>query len=342
MPTSLEVAIRRLRKQAKINGVPVKVIMGAVQDSGTSKLLENLRTYGKENFEQNFQNGENEIETILFNKILDKLEIKKEEFRVSHETHKYLYKMPELVSEVCSVYSSLYKDYQIIFFLDEIIAYDNPYSLNWSKIVLPLSVNLLLAISPVGLGRGSLKPSQELTFSEDFEVLNLHTRYRNTQSIQRLTRFIGEKIGKYHVGRESEGTDLVGDKPVWIDIGTDIAKIGPAIVQLKRHTKHDIASHTLLLCDKFNFLPEGVEEALRSVAEAEGLEIMEEKEFHGCECDTVFYFGSGHLEAFTRARQKLFIVTFSKGGVNNTWYNNYKAALTKAETENLVKKESIP
>ena len=69
---------------------------------------------------------------------------------------------------------------------------------------------------------------------------------------------------------------------------------------------------------------------------------MEERLFHGSECDTVIYVGSGHLEAFTRARLKLFIITLAESPPNvatgnyKSWYMQYQASLTKAAENELI------
>ena len=57
---------------------------------------------------------------------------------------------------------------------------------------------------------------------------------------------------------------------------------------------------------------------------------MEERLFHGYECDTVIYVGSEHL----------LIVTFSED-VKNPWYQVYQSALTCAAEKNLIKKLSL-
>ena len=66
--------------------------------------------------------------------------------------------------------------------------------------------------------------------------------------------------------------------------------------------------------------------------------------FVGGECDTVVYVGSGSLEAFSRARLKLMIITVSprerKGETVKNFYD-YIAGLKKAVEKNLVEKKII-
>jgi hypothetical protein len=71
-----------------------------------------------------------------------------------------------------------------------------------------------------------------------------------------------------------------------------------------------------------------------------GWKVMEERLFHGCECDTVIYVGSGHLEAFTRAQLKLLIVTFTEN-LESPWYKTYQKALKSAAISHLLKEETL-
>ena len=160
--------------------------------------------------------------------------MERKDFEVQHKTHGYLYKMPELIDAMCKRLEKLHKDDHVIFFLDEIMAFGNPYSLDWTNLAPGPSISLLLAFSPVGLARGtkqilsniadSKDSSQRLHLPESFEVANLHLRYRNSRSIQNFTHFIGDKVGKYLTSDEKPATDVVGDIPVWIDVATDKMK----------------------------------------------------------------------------------------------------------------------
>ena len=64
--------------------------------------------------------------------------------------------------------------------------------------------------------------------------------------------------------------------------------------------------------------------------------------FIGGECDTVVYVGSGSLEAFSRARLKLMIITVSpreqRGDTVNNFYG-YNAGLRNSVEKNLLEKK---
>ena len=64
--------------------------------------------------------------------------------------------------------------------------------------------------------------------------------------------------------------------------------------------------------------------------------------FVGGECDTVVYVGSGSLEAFSRARLKLMIITVSpreqRGDTVNNFYG-YNAGLRNSVERNLLEKK---
>ena len=66
--------------------------------------------------------------------------------------------------------------------------------------------------------------------------------------------------------------------------------------------------------------------------------------FIGGECDTVVYVGSGSLEAFSRARLKLMIITVSpreqRGDIVNNFYS-FNAGLKNSVEKNLLEKKKI-
>ena len=66
--------------------------------------------------------------------------------------------------------------------------------------------------------------------------------------------------------------------------------------------------------------------------------------FVGAECDTVIYVGTGSLEAFSRARLKLMIITVSpreqRGDTVNNFYG-YNAGLTNSIEKNLLEKKIL-
>ena len=112
---------------------------------------------------------------------------------------------------------------------------------------------------------------------------------------------------------------------------------------MKKYVENDKKSEMVLLYDPS--LSKESRKMLESLEMARtsggfGWKVMEERQFHGCECDTVIYVGSGHLEAFTRARLKLIIITVSEN-MKNDWYNTYHYALICAEKKHLLKRETL-
>ena len=111
---------------------------------------------------------------------------------------------------------------------------------------------------------------------------------------------------------------------------------------------NDKRSDLVLLYDKN--LPEEVVEELTQLKRPrkEGgfgwKKIVPWESFVGGECDTVVYVGSGSLEAFSRARLKLMIITVSpreqRGDILNNYYG-YNAGLRNSVEKNLLEKKMI-
>eukprot|EP00092_Neocalanus_flemingeri_P019101 GFUD01020691.1.p1 GENE.GFUD01020691.1~~GFUD01020691.1.p1 ORF type:complete len:768 (+),score=204.79 GFUD01020691.1:229-2532(+) len=322
---------------------PIKLIMSSVQFG-----YPELRKYFEK---QKFKDIE--IEIVSLGTIVTNLDIVKEDYYVPG---KKMYKMPVLIDEICKRFEDLHKEKHIIFFLDEILTFGNPEGLDWRNLKPGPSINLLLAFSPVSLEKGTKLMVSKGKDPEDaaeclllptdasFHVQELCLRYRNSRSIQKMTSFVGLKIGKYLTSDEEPATCVVGEKPVWIDIAEDEANIKPALEQLKKYIENDKKSEMVLLYDRF--LSAASKEILNNLGKPRtqggfGWKVMEERLFHGHECDTVIYVGSGHLEAFTRAKLKLLIVTFSEKLEDKQWYNTYQSALSSAVQEKLIKKEVL-
>ena len=182
--------------------------------------------------------------------------------------------------------------------------------------------------------------------------------YRNSRSIQEFSLFVGKERKKYLALNEEPEIDVVGEKPIWLDVADDKAKIKPALEHMKKYVENDKNVETFLLYDQT--LSKASREMLKKFQEPRskggfGWKVMEERLFHGLDCDTVFYVGSGHLEAFTRARSNLFIVTFYEDFekakkdevVDRTfvypippqrdWYKKYQLSLARAVEKGLIR-----
>ena len=119
-------------------------------------MLNFFETYSKRNFQTHSQ----KIQICPLSILRKEFELRGKEYEVPHERHRFLYKMPDLIDGGCKKLEKQYKDEIVIFFLDEIIAFGNPHSLDWRTLTPGPSINLLLAFSPIGLERG---PKQVLS-----------------------------------------------------------------------------------------------------------------------------------------------------------------------------------
>ena len=116
----------------------------------------------------------------------------------------------------------------------------------------------------------------------------------------------------------------------------------------REQTLNDKKSDLVLLYDKN--LPEQLVEHLAQLKRPrkEGgfgwKRVVPWESFVGGECDTVVYVGSGSLEAFSRARLKLMIITVSpreqRGDILNNYYG-YNAGLRNSVEKNLLEKKII-
>ena len=63
--------------------------------------------------------------------------------------------------------------------------------------------------------------------------------------------------------------------------------------------------------------------------------------FVGGECDTVIYVGTGSLEAFSRAKLKLMIITIPTGIQTLDSFHNFNACLRQSVEKNLLQKQNL-
>ena len=104
---------------------------------------------------------------------------------------------------------------------------------------------------------------------------------------------------------------VAGHFPLWMDLGcldiVDKNAIEAALETMLKATVKAGRNEKILLFD--GCLPKEVVELLLSFGKTNHLKVQDEKYFHGCETDAVIYFGSGHLEAFSRPKLQLCIIT---------------------------------
>jgi len=245
---------------------------------------------------------------------------------------------------------------KIIFLVDEIIAFGNPDSLDWRSFDPAGVENIIFSFSPLSLFYGdktlvvrdSDRPAppvecEQLLFpsEENFHHCALTLRYRNSQKLQQFTLKLGTQMKKYLHSKETPANSIPGEKPKWIDLGTDLKKLEPALKTVKQFVINDgnKAEDLVILYDRFlsNESIEKIKKTFHSHARWKDVEIIEEKLFRGCEKNTVIYVGPGHLEAFTRARLSLFIITCVEKR-EYFWYNKFKSAMEAVRDETLVEK----
>ena len=137
-----------------------------------------------------------------------------------------------------------------------------------------------------------------------------------------------------------------GEKPLWIDVEEESLK--ESLEFCRDQTLNDKRSDLVLLYDRN--LPEqlvGELDQLKKPRKEGGFgwkKVVPWESFVGGECDTVVYVGSGSLEAFSRARLKLMIITVSpreqRGDTVNNFYG-YNAGLKNSVEENLLEKKTF-
>ena len=179
----------------------------------------------------------------------------------------------------------------------------------------------------------------DLPKGDSFLMKWLNMRYRNTEKIQKLTWMIGTTMGIYLNKYERHVPFTPGDFPIWIDLGCqtelDLSPIMSAVDKMIVLTAIWSFDSVLLYDGK---LPEPVVKFLKSLKKPK--RVMDEKYFHGGESNAVIYVGSGHLEAFSRAKLMLGIITYCDSK-ENMWYVRYTKALAMAVEQKILLKKDI-
>ena len=147
-------------------------------------------------------------------------------------------------------------------------------------------------------------------------------RYRNSLHIQNFTQYLSEKSG-LDTG-EICVPPVTGDLPLWTNIEWNTQQTGlinfkiaiNKMLEMSRKCNSD--SRILLIEDpiKLNHIDQnqalphliGLHDFVRH--EYKHLIIRNADEYRGCEADVVIYVGGGNMEAFSRAKLWLGIVTY--------------------------------
>ena len=139
------------------------------------------------------------------------------------------------------------------------------------------------------------------------------------------------------IPKEESATIVPGEKPIWIDIGGD--RLLDALEFCRDQILNDKKNDLVVLYDRT--LPEELKEKVNQKKEPRSKrgfgwrKILPWESFVGGECDTVIYVGTGSLEAFSRARLKLMIITVTPTEQNGqeilNFYSYKKSLRTSVE-----------
>ena len=147
------------------------------------------------------------------------------------------------------------------------------------------------------------------------------------------------------IPKEESATTVPGETPIWIDISED--SLDDALEFCKSQILNDRKNDLVVLYDKT--LPEHLIRQVNQLKtpRTEGgfgwKKIFPWESFVGAECDTVIYVGTGSLEAFSRAKLKLMIITVtsSQGKGYSDSFHNFDACLRKAVEIKLLHQQKI-
>ena len=153
---------------------------------------------------------------------------------------------------------------------------------------------------------------------------------------------IFNRIYSFSIPGEESATSITGDKPLWLDVEED--QLDEALRFCKEQTLNDKKNELVLLYDKD--LPKDIIERLVELkySRASGgfgwKYILPSEAFVGGECDTVVYVGAGDLEAFSRAKLKLMIITVFSDRSSSVYkcnFYNYQKKLQDALEKGLLR-----
>ena len=133
----------------------------------------------------------------------------------------------------------------------------------------------------------------------------LHIRYRNSEKIQEFSKFMGQEMKMYLVTSPQEIAMpcLKGEFLFWKDLGfSEVPDLELLTTTLKEMMNKIGKSCKILLDEK---LPIECGRHLQAI----GTIVQKSKYFRGCEADAIIYIGSGSLEAFSRPKLRLGIIS---------------------------------
>ena len=189
--------------------------------------------------------------------------------------------------------------------------------------------------------------------SDIFFTKHLKFRYRNTLNIQKLTKFIGEQMGI--TTEEEHVPPITGDIPVWIDLGdcNDVNIFKANLKSLLEMSKHFNEQSRILLYEEYNKFGQilvmhnefgNIYNYIEN--DLNHLNKQHAEHFRGNEMDSVIYVGGGSLEAFSRAKHWLGIITYYDKSKHNLFPHGtsdwsekfYRKCLSLAVERGLLRK----
>ena len=158
-----------------------------------------------------------------------------------------------------------------------------------------------------------------------------------------MTLFI--RIYSVCIPKEESATSVPGEKPIWIDITED--RLLDAFEFCRDQILNDRRNDLVVLYDRT--LPESLIRQVNHLKtpRSEGgfgwKKVVPWESFVGAECDTVIYVGTGSLEAFSRAKLKLIIITIapSQGKAYSDSFHNFDACLRKSVEKNFLQRQGL-
>ena len=145
------------------------------------------------------------------------------------------------------------------------------------------------------------------------------------------------------IPKEESATSVPGEKPIWIDITED--RLLDALKFCRDQILNDRRNDLVVLYDRT--LPESLIRQVNQLKtpRSEGgfgwKKIVPWESFVGGECDTVIYVGTGSLEAFSRAKLKLMIITVPATTPARDSLHNFDACLRQSEERKLCHKHIL-
>ena len=254
----------------------------------------------------------------------------------------------DLIQEISHRLNQLHRDGPVILFVDEFELIEVKESdvaelgwdYNWNGLRPPgcedpnaipeNTVHLIISLNP-GTSKENGRATDNLQYESSMNVLSstiknkhyipanifhkvkLNLRYRNSEAIQKFTQFVAEKQELFT--EEIHVPPITGDFPIWIDIGIFSEDNFKLALNTLLTMSDKFKNSRILLKEDHNkyHQPKKLQIHLRYMEQLQIIQNAEAEEFRGSAQDAVIYVGPGNLEAFSRARMWLGIITYHSG-----------------------------